>query len=144
MRETLLLYNINDRKTRSVIQLTAVQMKIRVRIVSPSQYHMPLGLLAVGKEEDQKEYLTEAPAEFEDAMLVFAGLSVGRLNAFLSQMAKKRVPQIDLKASLTEHNAVWDSVTLHDELVKEHASMHGDGPAAPEEDTARETGTNPR
>lgn len=144
MRETLLLYNINDRKTRSVIQLTAVQMKIRVRIVSPSQYHMPLGLLAFGKEEDQKEYLTEAPAAFEDAMLVFAGLSVGRLNAFLSQMAKKRVPQIDLKASLTEHNAVWDSVTLHDELVKEHASMHGDGPAASEEDTARETGTNPR
>ena len=144
MRETLLLYNINDRKTRSVIQLTAVQMKIRVWIVSPSQYHMPLGLLAFGKEAAQKENLTEAPAEFEDAMLVFAGLSVGRLNAFLSQMAKKRVPQIDLKASLTEHNAVWDSVTLHDELVKEHASMHGDGPAASEEDTARETGTNPR
>ena len=126
MRETLLLYNINDKKTRSVIQFIAVQMKIRVRSVTPSQYHMPLGLLAFGKEEDQKEYLTEVPAEFDDAMLVFAGISAGRLNTFLVQMAKKRVPKIDLKASLTEHNAVWNSVVLHDELVKEHASLHGD------------------
>ena len=82
------------------------------------------GLLAFGKEEDQKEYLTNAPAAFDDAMLVFAGLPAGRLHVFLSQMGKKKVPTIDLKASLTEHNAVWDSVTLHDELVKEHASFH--------------------
>ena len=54
------------------------------------------------------------------------------------------MPTIDLKASLTEHNAVWDSVTLHDELVKEHASMHGDEPAVSEEDTAQETGADPR
>lgn len=124
MRETVLLYNIQDKKTRSAIQFIAVQMKIRVRSVAPSQYHMPLGLLAFGKEEDQKEYLTNAPAAFDDAMLVFAGLPAGRLHVFLSQMGKEKVPTIDLKASLTEHNAVWDSVTLHDELVKEHASFH--------------------
>ena len=122
MRETVLLYNIDDKKARSAIQLIAVQMKVRVRAVSPSQYRMPLGLLAFG----QAEYLTEDSAGFDDAMLVFAGFSGGRLNEFLSQMAKKRVPKIDLKASLTEHNAVWDSISLHDELVKEHASLHGD------------------
>ncbi len=126
MRETVLLYNIDDKKARSAIQLIAVQMKVRVRAVSPSQYRMPLGLLAFGQADDQKEYLTEDSAGFDDAMLVFAGFSGGRLNEFLSQMAKKRVPKIDLKASLTEHNAVWDSVSLHDELVKEHASLHGD------------------
>ena len=144
MRETVLLYNIQDKKTRSAIQFIAVQMKIRVRSVAPSQYHMPLGLLAFGKEEDQKEYLTNAPAAFDDAMLVFAGLPAGRLHVFLSQMGKKKVPTIDLKASLTEHNAVWDSVTLHDELVKEPASVHGDEPAVSEEDTAQETGADPR
>ena len=58
MRETVLLYNIDDKKARSAIQLIAVQMKVRVRAVSPSQYRMPLGLLAFGQADDQKEYLT--------------------------------------------------------------------------------------
>lgn len=139
MKETVLLYNINNKNTRSIIQLIAVQMKIRVRTITPSQYHMPLGLLAFGKPEDQKEYLTDDPAGFDDAMLVFAGISGTRLHAFLAQMAKKRVPKIDLKASLTEHNAVWDSVTLHEELVKEHTSLHGGNLSTAEHsDTAEE------
>ena len=134
MKETVLLYNIHDKKTRSAIQFIAVQMKVRVRSVVASQYHMPLGLLAFGKEEEQKEYVTDAPAAFDDAMLVFAGMTPGRLNTFLYQMAKKHIAKINLKATLTEHNAVWNSVALHDELVKEHRSLHGDD-GTPTEDS---------
>ena len=112
MRETVLLYNIQDKKTRSAIQFIAVQMKIRVRSVAPSQYHMPLGLLAFGKEEDQKEYLTDAPAAFDDAMLVFAGLPAGRLHVFLSQMGKKKVPTIDLKASSISDSSPFNKASL--------------------------------
>lgn len=124
MRETILLYNIKDKKIRSAIQFISIQMKVHVRLAEPSQYQMPLGLLAFGSAEEQKEYLSESTAVFDDAMLVFAGFSSQKLEAFLSQMAKRRVPQIGLKAVLTEHNAVWNSMMLHDELVKEHTMMH--------------------
>lgn len=49
-------------------------------------------------------------------------------------MAKKHVAKINLKATLTEHNAVWNSVALHDELVKEHRSLHDDD-GTPTEDS---------
>lgn len=124
MKETLLIYNINDKKTQNALQFLAVRMNIRVRLVKPEQYKMPLGLLAFGSARDQEEYLKTPDSNFEDAMLVFAGFSNQQLNDFLKQMAKNRIPSVPLKAVLTEHNAVWDSLALHDELVEEHTRMH--------------------
>lgn len=123
MKETILLYNFTSPKVRNAIKSIAVQMGIRIRTVEPEQYQMPLGLLAFGSKEDQKEYLMTDCQPFEDPMLIFAGLTNQRLNQFLKLMSKNKVPQIALKAVLTEHNAGWDSVTLHDELVKEHEFM---------------------
>lgn len=124
MKETLLIYNINDKKTQNALQFLAVRMNIRVRLVKPEQYKMPLGLLAFGSARDQEEYLKTPDSNFEDTMLVFAGFSNQQLNDFLKQMAKNRIPSVPLKAVLTEHNAVWDSLALHDELVEEHTRMH--------------------
>lgn len=124
MKETLLVYNIKDKKTRNALQFLAVRMNIHVRLVKPEQYKMPLGLLAFGSARDQEEYLKTPDSDFKDAMLVFAGFSNQQLNDFLKQMAKNRIPSVPLKAVLTEHNAVWDSLALHDELVEEHTRMH--------------------
>lgn len=124
MKETLLLYNITDKKIRSTLQLLSVKMKFRLRVVAPSQYKMPLGLLAFGSPADQEEYLVDEPAAFDDSMLFFAGFSSGRLNQVLAQMAKNKTPKVNLKAAMTEHNAVWDSIQLHKELSEEHAALN--------------------
>lgn len=124
MKETILLYNITDKKIRSVLQLLSVKMKFRLRTVEPSQYKMPLGLLAFGSAEDQKEYLIDEPPAFDDAMLFFAGFSSGQLNQVLAQMARHKVSKVALKAAMTEHNAVWDSLQLHRELTEEHAALN--------------------
>lgn len=125
MKETVLVYNMNDKKALQMLQFLAARMNVRTRLVKPKQYKMPLGLLAFGSAEEQEEYLKDPDGGFEDAMLVFAGFSNQRLNDFLKQMAKNRIPSVHLKAVLTEHNAVWDSLALHNELAEEHARMHG-------------------
>lgn len=126
MKETILLYNLTDAKTRNLIKGISVQLGIRIKTIEPSQYQIPLGLLAFGSKEDQRDYLieeSEANIGFEEPMLVFAGFTNRRLDQYLKLMAKNKVPRISLKAILTEHNAVWDSKALHDELVKEDAYM---------------------
>ena len=40
------------------------------------------------------------------------------------EMRKQKIPKINLKAMLTEHNVKWDSVTLHDELAREHEAVN--------------------
>ena len=39
-------------------------------------------------------------------------------------MRQNRLPGIPLKAVLTDNNADWDSVRLHDEILREHTAMH--------------------
>ena len=46
------------------------------------------------------------------------------LNGFLNAMRQNRLPGIPLKAVLTDANADWDSVRLHDEILREHIAMH--------------------
>ena len=66
---------------------------------------------------------SEERGSFDDPMLVFAGFTGQKLDQFLNAMRKQKIPRINLKAMLTEHNVQWDSVTLHDELAKEHEAM---------------------
>ncbi len=47
-----------------------------------------------------------------------------KLDQFLNAMRKQKIPKINLKAMLTEHNVKWDSMTLHDELAREHEAMN--------------------
>lgn len=124
MKETILLYNLTNAKTRNMIKFICVQMGVRIKTIEPEQYKIPIGLLAFGSKEQQQEYLSDDAEKFEDQMLVFAGFTNRRLDQFLKSMAKNKVPKIPLKAILTEHNAVWNSIALHDELVKEDEYMN--------------------
>lgn len=127
MKSSVLLYNFNssfDEKTRNKIKFLCIKAGVQIRIVEENQYDMPLGLLAFGKKEDQAKYLRkEAGKTFTDPMLVFAGFSGNQIDTFLDGMRREKIPPISLKAMLTEHNAVWDSVTLHDEIEKEHRQL---------------------
>lgn len=125
MKETILLYNLKTDKIKNTIKMICVSQGIRIRTVEPEQYGIPVGILAGGTAKQQEEYQekSELPEAFEDEMLVFAFLTNKKLDHFLTALRKHKVPRIGLKAVLTEHNAVWNSVTLHDELCKEEKAM---------------------
>ena len=129
MKETILLYNFDSAAIRNKIKFLCIQSGIHIRVVEKQQYDVPIGILACGKKEEMASFLrseeSESNASFDDPMLVFAGFTGTKLNQFLNAMYKQKIPRVKLKAMLTEHNVNWDSVTLHDELAKEHEAMNG-------------------
>ena len=150
MKETILLYNLDSAAIRNKIKFLCIQGGIHIRVVEKNQYDVPIGTLAFGKKEDIEPYLrsenegkefilqpqsediepylrsenSEEKPSFNDPMLVFAGFTGQKLDQFLNAMRKQKIPKINLKAMLTEHNVKWDSMTLHDELAREHEAMN--------------------
>ena len=62
-------------------------------------------------------------------MLILKGFTDGMLDSFLHGFRKMKIQPVALKAVLTEANCGWNSLELHDELVKEHESMHSQTPS---------------
>ena len=60
---------------------------------------------------------------FDDEMLVMCHMLSDQLDAFLRAMRECGMPPIALKAVLTPTNVTWNSLTLHDELSREHDAM---------------------
>lgn len=73
-------------------------------------------------------------------MLVLCGLSGPQLDALLSSLRRSRVV-VALKAVVTEDNAAWSSLQLHDELRQEHEAMKARAPRMPK--NAPRTANNP-
>lgn len=124
LKETVLLYDGGQRELNRLYEEFSRKNGIDFRPVPREHYHMPLGLAAFGEKEDQEEYLRKGEGKtFEGTMMVLAGFTRERLSRVLAMMREDRLPTIPLKAILTEHNAVWDSVYLHEHLLQEHAAM---------------------
>ena len=66
------------------------------------------------------------PQEFIDEVRPLLG---GELDAFLRAFRSYRVAPVALKAVLTETNAGWDSVRLHEELCRERDALSRGGKA---------------
>ena len=98
---------------------------IGVREVSPGEYALPIGALA-GIPISDKSAGT-AIGRFEDEMLVMCHMLSDQLDAFLRAMRGCGMPPIALKAVLTPTNVTWNSLTLHDELSREHDAMQRRG-----------------
>lgn len=129
--ETVLLYNIAGTPLASHLKPILLKMKIRVRTVSPDQYLEPVGILAGLKNPDlthtspmpASDQPAADAAQFTEPMLVLSGFTEHRLDQFLLELRKKKLPPIALKAILTDQNQYWDSLTLWQELKKEHQAI---------------------
>ena len=100
--------------------MAAMNLGVPVRPVEKREYLQSLGSLpgALGTSEsvDDGEY-------FRELMFVLCGFSQPMVNAFLTLLKATRLPAISLKAILTETNQGWNSLELHDELLKEHEAL---------------------
>ncbi len=123
-KETVLLYNIKNKPYTAKLKSILLRLGIKIKVVTPEQYGLPIASLlsnSSSKVETTAEATPDTP-NFEDEMLVMAGLTDARLNQLLLALRKDQI-RIPLKAILTPHNSQWNSVQLRDELSLEHQKM---------------------
>ena len=125
LEKKILSYNLPPESTGQLEALCREE-QIRLLAVSEKEYDIPLGFLAYGSPEQKKDYLRTGSTAagqaggINDPMLVFAGFMQPDLMRFLQQMNLAGIKKVGLKAMLTEHNAVWNSSMLYEEIKKEH------------------------
>lgn len=120
--EMILFYHSHKSDEMKKWKGICLRMGIRVREIAPEQFHQPLGYLA-GLSGFAAAELVDPPKTFSEPMLVLKNFTSKRMDELFRQAKKAGAPHIPLKAVLTEQNSTWDSVTLYQELCKEHAAM---------------------
>ena len=125
MEESILLYNFKSPFMLGQLKTICARMGLKVHIVGPDSYGLPLGIVAFGGEKLIEEYQKQKAdgTPFSDEMLIFAGLTGERIDEFLTSMKSMKLPKIDLKAMVTEYNATWSSFELHQALTEEHEAV---------------------
>lgn len=116
---TVLMYQCSAPEFSKLKQIFAM-LRLRMRVVEPDRYHVPLAELAQGKGEPG-----EAAEPLSEPMLVFCGLGEALLNQVLEVIRLSKLPPIPLKAVMTETNRSWNTLQLHEELLKEREAMTG-------------------
>ena len=130
LKEIVLLYNINDDERNNLYKTFFETCQVELKQVSESERAVPLGFLAYGTEEQKSDYMpgktaddmagNDAVIDFPpEPMMVFAGFTNQRLTYILSGLREHGLTEASLKAVLTEHNAVWNSATLYEQLAEE-------------------------
>ena len=119
---TILMYNCSGEEFSKLRQIFAM-LRLRMRVVEPDRYHIPLEELAKGKGEPG-----ESAEPLPEPMLVFCQLPQSLLNQVLEVIRVAKLPPIPLKAVLTETNREWNTRQLHAELLKEREAIAAQKP----------------
>ena len=114
---TVLLYNCSAPEFSKLKQIFAM-LRLRMRVVGPDRYHVPLEELAKGKGEPG-----ETAESLPEPMLVFCYMPQALLHQVLEVIRVANLPPIPLKAVLTETNRAWDTKQLHAELLQEREAI---------------------
>lgn len=136
--EIVLLYHIEDEEKAKRLKRVLLLMGVKIRMVSPEQYHLPIKDLINGqsgeitKEENANlmdcvktqdtDGAENEKESIQEEMMVMYGFSGNRLDELLNALRKNQA-RINLKAILTETNKEWSSYVLYQELKKEHEMM---------------------
>lgn len=116
----LLLYNLNGPNSAK-IKLLCVKLGIKVRQVEKHEYGLQLATLAGMSKEAPVPYGGEG---FTEEMMILVSFPNDLLEEFLKGFRAAKIPPVPLKAVLTPTNAFWNSLQLHDELIKEHEAIN--------------------
>ena len=87
MKETILLFNANNKAVNLKIQKALFPLKIRLKKVDKKDYNQPLGYLA-GIDKIAPVDGNDNGDELDDMMMIFAFLSDAKLNQVLAALRK--------------------------------------------------------
>lgn len=121
MKETILLFHVEDKTLKSCIEQALFPFHIRVKKVPRSDYCKPLGILAgiIKEEQTAEPYFGQ---ELDAPMMIFVGISDGKLDSILQSLRSRKV-RLPYKAVLTSTNALWTPLKCFEELRREHEAM---------------------
>lgn len=125
-KELVLFYTPENKEHTPLLRGVLSQMHIKIKNLTAERCVQKIGYLAglegFEKREVSPGYERYAPA-MEEELLVFCGLTDERLEELLANLKKAGVPQIPLKAVVTDTNAEWTVYRLYDQLREEHAQL---------------------
>ena len=121
MKETILLFHVEDKTLKSGIEQALFPFHIRVKKGPRSDYCKPLGILAgiIKEEQTTEPYFGQ---ELDAPMMIFVGISDGKLDSILQSLRSRKV-RLPYKAVLTPTNALWTPLKCFEELRREHEAM---------------------
>ncbi len=114
---TILMYNCSGPEFSKLRQIFAM-LRLRMRVVEPDRYHVPLAELEKGMGEPG-----EAQEPLPESMLVFCGLGDLLLNRVLEVIRVAQLPPVGMKAVLTANNREWNTRELYEELLREREEI---------------------
>lgn len=120
-RGSVLLYNFNDKVRTDKVKFIFVLMGVRIKNVQKEDYLQPIGALAASGQVERTQDVMEGEG-FSEEMLVLCNVTEAQLDRALAYFGKEGI-RIPLKAVMTPANQNWNSMELHDELVREHEEM---------------------
>lgn len=119
---TILLYNIEGKPYEKTLKLLLLRLGFRSKTILPDMYKQQLGYL-IGLKDFTATPDTPIDSEiFTDEMLIFHGINNTHLDLLLKELKKAKL-YIPLKAIVTPHNILWDSIYIHKELCDERAKF---------------------
>ena len=126
MKSAVLCYHLKGTEKGKKIGMIFGFLGFKVRHVEEEEYGLPIGVLAgIRAKEDLQDTDTgcEYKGEgFKEEMMVISAATEEMLDKALFLMKKEKV-QVDLKAVVTPINQEWDSISLYEEIRKEHLYM---------------------
>ena len=115
----LLVYHLPAQKLTR-LRVIAIRLNVCILPVEKGSYLQPIGALCGVSEPFDALYDGE---DFPEEMLVMAHFPKSLVTAFLQAYRAAKLPPVPLKAVLTETNAGWNSLELHEQLQAEHEAM---------------------
>ncbi len=122
MKETILLFQITDRKLKTAITAALLPLKIRVKQVSSVDFGKKLGVLAGTLTDSSDADALPAAEPLTDSMMILCGIEGSRLDRVLAALRSKNV-RLPYKAVLTPSNQEWTPAECLSELKREHEAM---------------------
>lgn len=120
----LIMYHTKDSKKEKQLTELCKQLGFHTRKIKVSDANVCLSTLAglsgnLVPTKDEK-----APKDYQmPELLIFSGLSEGKLDKFLAEYKKSGLASISLKAVITPYNIGWTVYQLTAELVREQMAI---------------------
>lgn len=123
MKEIMLMFAIPDKSVRNDLRNLLAPMKIQLKYIEKPQYNRTLESLA-GLAPMQELPLPYDGPEFDQPLLIFAGIADQKLGLIIDALKKYERSAFPLKAVMTETSRKWAAAYAFIHIKAEHESLH--------------------
>jgi len=124
MKETVYIYNIQDKEKIRNMQFALLRLKIKIKVIADDMLQQKVGYIAGLDGFEQEIPPSEEIPVITDEIMLMKNFTSARVDALLAAFRNAGVSRIRLKAVLTETNQNWYFADLCKELLREHHELN--------------------